>query len=197
MNKEIGILKKRVVTASADPNFIHHKWFVKYHLDIVYDIAIELTELYPESNKDLVEVIVWLHDYGKILSSDTQDEALFDASRKLLTEISFDDAFIEQVMSYLEIFEGKMELDLNESPLEVKIVSSADAASHFFGPFFYLWWYENPSKNFEELMKGNEWKARKDWDRKIVLPEVKKLIENRFKYVLEQSGDLPTRYITR
>lgn len=196
MNDKIKKLKEEVVKASLNPNFIHYKWFAKYHLDIVYDISMELAGMHSECSKDLVEVIVWLHDYGKILDFDNQEEVLFTKGRELMKRIGFESSFVEKTIEYLKIFESKMELDLNKAPMEVKIVSSADAASHFFGPFFYLWWYENPEKDFEELMKDNIRKANKDWERKIVIPEVKELIINRYQYLLEQAGRLPSNYFS-
>jgi hypothetical protein len=194
MSDKIKRLKDHVVNVSSDEDFVHHKWFIKYHLEIVHAISMELSEIYDKSDPELIEVMVWLHDYGKILDYNNQEEMLFKEGRKLLENLEFNDEFINKVMGYLQLFEKKMEVDLSNSPIEVKIVSSADAASHFFGPFFFLWWYENPEKDFEDLMKDNMAKAEKDWYRKIVLPEVKTLIKDRYKYLLEQAGNLPDKY---
>lgn len=79
-----------------------------------------------------------------------------------------------------------MTIDLHNSPIEVQIVSSADACSHFIGPFFNMRRHENPEKNYRDLMQDNIRKAMKDWDRKIVLDFVKEKIEPRFKFLLEQ-----------
>jgi len=191
----IEAFKQDVIQASGNPDFIHHPWFVEYHLNIVEQIAEALLEHYPNADKELVRLLVWLHDYGKIIDFDHQYEVTLTAGRKKLTELGFDKEFVEKAIGYIEIIDKKLELDLNQAPIEAQIVSSADGCSHFVGPFTRLWWWENPKKNYKELMDDNRFKITKDWTRKIVLPEARAAFENRYKLLLEQSGDIPDKYL--
>lgn len=188
-------LKIKVSKASLNPNFIHHKWFVKYHLNIVEQISLELCDIYSEADRDLVKTLVWIHDYGKIVGIKDNMDMISKETEELMVRIGFDQEFVSKSIEYLRIFESKMEFDLNEAPIEVKIVSSADAASHLVGPFYSLWWLENPNKQFEELMEDNKRKALKDWNRKIVLPEVKKAFEQRHNFIMENSGVFPNKFL--
>jgi hypothetical protein len=71
MQEKIEAWKAHVREVSANPGFVHHEWFVRWHLEIVERIAFELCEKYPAADKELVEVMVWLHDYGKALVGPT------------------------------------------------------------------------------------------------------------------------------
>ena len=45
-------------------------------------------------------------------------------------------------------------------------------------------------------MQGNIRKAMKDWDKKIVLPEIKEVFINRHNFLLEQNGQFPPKFLS-
>ena len=191
----ISKLKEKVIKAASNESFIHHEWFVEYHLLIVEQIALELCEKYEDANKKLVLVLVWVHDYAKILDKEKEhDKEMLEKVEDLLGEVGFDDAFIEKALEYLEIFEKKMEVDLRSAPIEVQITSSADAASHYIGPLLNIYYRENPDKSTNELKDLNRAYIIKDLELKIVLPEVKVAFQYRFDAMMEQTGDFPEKY---
>lgn len=187
-------LKSKIKDHCDNSEFIHHKWYFKYHLEIVDKISKELCEIYKDADKEIVDSMVWLHDIGKIVPNTNQEETIIEYVPKLLKELNYDLKHIKKVLEYILLLEKKMEYDLNEAPIEVKIISSADAASHYYGPFYPLWWYENSTKTIEELIQDNRKKDIKDWERKIVLPEVKELVAEKHKFILEMTGDIPERF---
>lgn len=195
MHNSIFELKKDIIAKASNSSFVHHKWFVKYHLEIVEKISLELSDIYRKANKDLVLVLVWLHDYKKIIASTNEQDASNYLSASSLIARGFSKDFVETILSYLEMIDKKLELNLNLAPIEVKIVSSADAASHLIGPFYYLWWHENSNKTYQELMQDNINKAHKDWKYKMVLPELRQAFKARHEFLLEQSGQLPSSFL--
>lgn len=193
MDEPNNKLKALVVKLCAEQSFIHHGWFVKYHLEIIEKIVSELLVIYKEADKDLTRSMVWIHDLAKIKGLDV-DVPSKEIS-ELMTEAGFSDGYINKTIEYLSIFEKKMEIDLSLAPIEVRIVSSADGVSHMVGPFMSIFFYENPTKSIEDITQGNINKSKKDWERKIVLPEVKKAFEGRYNFTLESNGDIPDRFL--
>lgn len=200
MLDKIVAFREHVKEAASNPNFLHHKWFVQWHLEIVEKIASELCEHHKEANREMVEVMVWLHDYGKILDFDHEYTATQEYGPKILAQLGFDPKFAEAALKGIELLDRKNEIDLRQAPIEVQIVSSADGCSHMVGPFLHIFWNEATDKTFagktfEELMHLNRAKVEKDWSRKVVLPEARQAFEGRYKIILEQTGMLPARYV--
>jgi hypothetical protein len=200
MLDKIVAFREHVKAAAANPDFLHHKWFVQWHLEIVEKLASELCEHHVEADRELVEVMVWLHDYGKILDKSREYEMTQIEGPKILARLGFPPKFTEAACKGIELLDKKNEIDLRQVPIEVQIVSSADGCSHLVGPFLHIFWNEATDKEFagkefQEMMKLNRTKAEKDWERKIVLPEARQAFEARYKFILEQTGLLPARYV--
>ena len=187
-------LKLHIITLCENPDFIHHKWYVKYHLSYVEQISFELCEIYPDADWDAVFALVWMHDYGKIISYNHQYDK-YKEWEKCMNELWFDKEFSAKISHYAQKLDEKNNLADLSTPREIQIVSSADAAAHLIGPFYYLWWYENSQKDFEELMKNNLAKLQKDWNLKVCLPEIREKFQSRFEIVQEQSGIIPNTFL--
>jgi hypothetical protein len=181
--------------SNTNEKFVHRRWFVKYHLEIVEKIALELcAKFYPQVDKDFITLLVWLHDYGKIIDFANQYETTLRAGSQKLLELGFEPDVVKKAVEYIEFLDKKENIASPTTPLEIKIVSSADGASHLIGPFFDLWWHENAHKPFEELMADNVRKLEKDWGKKIVLPEVIKAFSARRDLQREQCGEIPKNF---
>ena len=195
MNEKVEVWKAHVREVSVDPSFVHHEWFVQWHLEIVERIALELCDAYSAADRELVEVMVWLHDYGKALDFENQYAATLSAGTAKLTEMGFTRDFVERAISGIETMDKKMELDLRTAPLEVQIVASADGCSHMVGPFLSLYWREHPELSTEELLAANRAKLEKDWNRKITLPEARAAFAAHHDFLLEQASPVPQKFL--
>jgi hypothetical protein len=85
----------------------------------------------------------------------------------------------EDILAMRTLIEKKMEIDLSTAPIEVQIVSSCDAASHYIGPFMTIDWRENSQLAIDELFDRGAKKMKKDFERRVTLPEVREFLEKR------------------
>jgi HD superfamily phosphodiesterase len=193
MDPLVQKFKEHVIEKAGDPSFLHQEWYVKYHLNIVEKISLELCEKYLDADKDLVLLVVWLHDYGKILEHGSDHSFTLEKGREKLSEMGFESDVIKKAILCVDEIDKKD--GLLEAPIEAKIVSSADAASHLVGPFFSIYWYEYHNKSINELIEDGKAKLAKDWNKKVVLPEVKEKFESRYRQMLEQYGDFPETFL--
>lgn len=195
MRQHIAAFKSHVRKACADPQFIHHPWFVKWHLELIEKIAFELCDYYPNANREMVELLVWVHDYGKIFDYYNEHQKTIELAPGTLKECGFAQQIIDTIMEWMDIYDRPQEVDLRTAPIEVQIVSSADGCAHLTGPFMTIFWQEFADRPYEDLMAGNLRKAKKDWEYKIVIPEARQAFQKHFDVVIQQSGELPGRFI--
>lgn len=176
-------------------DFTYHEWMVEYHLDIVERIAFELCEFYPEANKEIVQTLVWFHDFGKPIDEENEREITLVKGPMVLSELGFPEQFVNTVVDYWKLFEQKNEIDLRTAPIEVQIVSSADGASHLTGVFYPSYFGDEPKESFQSTQEHLREKIEKDWNRKIVLPEARKAFEQRYLKAKELLGIFPDKFI--
>lgn len=187
-------LKAKITEQAGNPRFIHHEWFVKFHLEVVEQIADELCDIYTQANRLHVNNLVWLHDYEKIVDFDHEHNTDLAATQKLMEEVGFMQEAIRAMATQINQYNAKQ--DLPNAPIEIQIVSSADAASHLVGPFFATYWHDHPDMSFAELQTENTRKGLVDWEQKITLPEIKRAFASRRQFFQELIGNLPSRYLS-
>ena len=194
MDTLINRLKAEVIESASNPDFPHYRWYIRYHLELVDLIAGELLEIYQDADRDLVQALVWIHDYGKMITRIEHRQATLTQGRQKLVSIGFPISFVDRVIEFVGVMDRSQQIDLRRYPIEVQIVSTADGCSHLIGPFFGIWFWEHPDTSLDELMADNRQKAMKDWDRKIVLPEARAAFATRHRVVMEQNGEIPARF---
>ena len=108
MQNLIQNLKETVTAAAANEDFLHHEWFVEYHLKIAEQIALELCSIYKKADVDIVTTLIWVHDYPKIIVKEREhDPALLEKVYELLLVVGFDKEFADKIIDLLTIFEHK------------------------------------------------------------------------------------------
>ncbi len=202
MNSEqFDALKWHLKEVCSSPDFAHHKWFIKWHLEIVERLALELCEHYPDADKDLVTVMAWMHDYGKIMDSDNQNMMTMILGREKLVELGFASDFVAKAIENIESMDKSQYVDLSKSPIEVQIVASADGCAHWVGPYMKVLWHEatdktNTGKTYEELMKYDLEQVENCWKHMVVLPEARAAFQVAYEVTASQSGKMPEKFFS-
>lgn len=170
MNELLDNLRAFITQKASNSEFAHHKWFIKWHLDLVETLSKDMMKYYPEADETTLIALSWMHDYGKIIDFANQYDIKYaDQGKQVLKDLGFDEIFAEMIGESVKRFDKKENLE-NET-IEIRIVSSADACSHLVGPWVSLYWYENPDKPFEDIMRENIRKMGGEWELKVTIPE--------------------------
>jgi hypothetical protein len=195
MENKLNKFKDIVKDNCKNIDFEYKEWFVADHLEIVERIAMELCDIYKEANRDVVTALVWFHDFGKPIDIKNERELTKEKGLEALRNIGFTEDFINKVFKYWERMEMKNEIDISKEDIEVQIVSTADGASHFVGQFYSGFFSDEPNKGIRWVREEIRKKIKVDWERKIVLPEVKKTFNDRYLKALELLGEYPEKFI--
>ncbi len=194
MKENLTKFREIVIKNFSREDFKYHEWMVDYHLKIVEKISLELCDLYPEADKDVVLALVWLHDFGKPFSEEKEREITLNDGSKVMLNCGYSEDFIKKVVELWKLMEMKNEIDIGTTPIETQIVSSADGASHLVG-VFYSSYFNEDGDDFATTQKELRAKMEKDWYRKITLPEVKKTFETSYQRARELIGEFPDKFI--
>jgi len=188
---------KQVVIENTDnsENFPYKQWFINDHLMIVERIAMELCEFHPEADRNLVQALVWFHDFGKPINWENEYETTKEKGVEFMRSIGFDEQFINRVLELWQVMEKQEEIDISQEAIEVQIICSADGAAHFTGLFYSSYFRDDSDESVESIKNRIRAKIKKDWERKIVLPELKKAFQNRYLRALEIVGEYPEKFI--
>lgn len=194
MQENIKKFKNIVIENFSKKDFKYHEWMVDYHLKIVERIAMELCDIYTYADRDLVQSLVWFHDFGKPIDEENERAITIEQGPAVMLDCGFGQDFIDKVVEYWKLMEQKNEIDIKTTPIEVQIISSADGASHFTG-VFYPSFFNEDGDSFNQTQEHLRKKITQDWERKIVLPEVQKAFYEYYTRAKEMLGEFPNKFL--
>ena len=144
--------------AATDPSFVHHEWYVKHHLDYVMAIAKAIVKSDEPEDQQLIEDMVWMHDYPKMLG----DKENFELVREVVSKHR-SKRYTDRLMNQLRWMEEIKSPDWSGGTTTIAaVMSTADALAHYYGPFWQIYMDENEDKDLEFLKKSNAAKLEKD-----------------------------------
>lgn len=159
----------------------------KYHIIPVVNYAKKLAESF-EVDIEIVELAALLHDIGRKFGATNHDITGVPEAERILKEFNYPTDVIIEVKHCIESHRGSK--DASPKTIIAKIIANADAMAHFdILPVFFYW--RCKEANFEDAFKWVKEKIERDWNKKLTLPEAKKIMENKYeaiKTVLDSTG---------
>lgn len=104
--------------------------YLSRHVETVEKWANKLLRGYPEANKEIVLLAVWLHDIGQTFGNVDEDHAKKSEieARLFLTSVGYPKDKIDAVAHCVRAHRRK---DVKPKTIEAKVLVASDSASHF------------------------------------------------------------------
>lgn len=154
----------------------------QYHILPVVNYAKKLAKIYKADQKT-TELAALLHDIGRI---DIKNDPIHDSlgvveAEKILKKIGYSKEITEEVKHAVASHRAKK--GAQPKTLIAKIVANADAMSHYdMLPIFYYWQGQS-NGDIGEWTKWVENKLKRNWEKKLTLPEAKKMVAEKYKAI--------------
>ncbi len=152
-------------------------WTWAEYIAVVEKIARQILKLYPEANREIVLLSVWFHDISRAFGQ-YEDHDVYGAefARDYLMENDYPQEIVDGV--YQACLSHRAE-DRQPQTLEAKILTAADALSHFDNGFYLkiLNAWSQSGKDYESLKARLVAKIERDFHQKILLDEVKQAVK--------------------
>ena len=123
---------------------------------------------YPEADREIILLSMWLHDAGYPAEGNDGDHAVIgeEMAKKWLSNEEYDPARTERVSHCVRAHRCR---DVMPETLEAKIVAFSDSASHMTqGVYFEIAKKEKEGKKYDALQK-----IERDWRDLSLFPEIK------------------------
>jgi len=162
----------------VEEKFEENDW--KYHMLPVIKYAKKLAKIY-RLNEETVELAALLHDIGRIEIKDDEEHHIRGIPRaeKILRKHNYSEDIIKEVLHCVE--SHRTSKGTKPRTMIAKIIANADAMAHFDVLPVFFYWRSNLGESFKEILKWVDTKIEKDWNKKITLPEAKKIVEKKYK----------------
>ena len=156
-------IMERIKEGIGNKKFIHNEWYLQHHIEVVLSLSKEFSKHENVEFTPTMELLVWMHDYGKIFGCNKD----YNNYLSFLLKNGIDNKVSKKIVERISEIDSKH--NLYNAGIEVQIISSADGVSHLITPFYMFYWRENGNLSIEEILIENRKKLEVDWNIKITL----------------------------
>jgi putative nucleotidyltransferase with HDIG domain len=162
----------------------YHESDYKYHILVVVRNALKLAKL-KNANLEIVEIAALLHDIGRVsgLKPSGDNEHHITGAKiagEYLGSIKYPKEKAEKVISCILAHRGSKD-DYTPQTIEEIIIYNADATSHLYSFLDLFKEFLLKEGDFESTVILMGKKIDRAWNKKLTLPEAKKLVEKEYR----------------
>ena len=154
----------------------------QYHILPVVKYAKKLAKIYKVDG-EVVELAALLHDIGRVKFENDPNHHITGVPKaeKILRKYHYPEKVIKEVKHC--VASHRTSKGPKPKTMIAKIIANADAIAHFDNLPLFFYWGGSRGEKFEDNVKWAENKIEKDWQKKIILPKAKKMVENKYKAI--------------
>jgi len=154
------------------------EWYYKYHIFVVEKIAEDLNKEFGGDSR-VIKLSALLHDIGKVFNKNPHNIEGAKIAESFLEKEGLQKEVIEHIS---ECIKSHNCFDIMPKTIEAKIISTADALSHFDSPLFFAeFLFENKGEDFGKLVEVYQKTIEKDYNKKIQFEKIKKKYSSEYK----------------
>lgn len=133
------------------------------------------------ADEETIELAALLHDLGSLRFGEEGHEITGQReAEKILKELGYPPKTIEEIKEAIGSHRGS--LDVKPKSLTAKILANADAMAHFdVVPVLLRVGLDKYEKNEKLAAKWVLDKLERDWNKKLTIPEAKKMVTDKYK----------------
>jgi len=135
-----------------------------------------------KANEEIAELAALLHDIGRIkFGGENHHITGAKEAEKILKKYKFEKEIIEEIKHCIESHRGAT--NITPKTKLAKIIANADVMAHF-DNFLVLVYYGAQRKfGYEETIEWLNKKIERDWKKKLILPQAKKMIKEKYRAI--------------
>jgi len=175
MNKNLAKIRELV-----KGKFEQNDW--KFHILPVIKYAKKLAKIYGV-DQEITELAALLHDIGRTRIESDKEHHIVGVHRaeKILKKYNYSEKVIKEIKHCIE--SHRITKGPKPKTILAKIIATADAMAHFDALPVLFYQRARRGKNFEEILDWVDMKIEKDWHKKLLLPEAKKMMEEKYRTI--------------
>jgi uncharacterized protein len=152
----------------------------KCHIAPVVKYAKKLALIY-KTDKEVTELAALLHDIGRVDIKKDEEHHIVGVlkAEAILKKLDYPENIIKEIKHC--ILSHRTSKGPKPKTMIAKIVANADAMAHFDALPVFFYWRAKRGYDFNTILEWTRIKLEKDWNKKITLPEAKKLMKNQYK----------------